>query len=130
MRLLLDTHVLLWAMMDPRRLPVKLESAIRSSANDVAVSAVSVWEISIKRMLGRLELEIEALLQSIAEANFTELPLKFGPSTRLLTLPPHHRDPFDRMLIAQAIHEGRRLVTTDGKILQYRGASGFDPLTA
>ena len=129
MRLLLDTHILLWAMSDERRLPRALAAAIKSPENDVAISAVSVWEITIKRMLGRLDLEIDELLMSIAE-EYTELPVRFGDSLQLSLLPDHHRDPFDRMLIAQALANGRRLVTTDAKILRYVGVMGFDPLTA
>ena len=130
MRLLLDTHILIWAMADDPRLPKALAAAIESADNDVAVSAVSIWEITIKSMQGRLGIEIDELMMSISTDAFTEVPVKFGHAARLSLLPPHHRDPFDRMLIAQAVAEGRRLVTTDAKILKYVGVMGFDPLTA
>jgi PIN domain nuclease of toxin-antitoxin system len=130
MRLLLDTHVLLWAMTSPHQLSVSLEAAIKTAENDVAVSAVSVWEITIKRMLGKLDIDIHELIKTIGDAGFTELPVRFTQSLNLEVLPPHHRDPFDRMLIAQSIADGRRLVTFDEKILKYAGVLGFAPLSA
>lgn len=130
MRLLLDTHILVWWMNDDDVMPKAIRAAIASADNDIAVSAISIWEITIKRMLGRLDLEVDDLLMSISTDGFTEVPLKLAHSYRLLHLPPNHRDPFDRMLIAQSLAEGRRLVTTDAKILQYAGVAGFDPFTA
>lgn len=129
MRLLLDTHILLWAMTTDRRLPKTLAAAIRSGDNDVAVSAISVWEVAIKRMRGRLDVEIDELLMTMSEMGFNELPVRQGHALRLTFLPNHHADPFDRMLIAQAMADGRRLVTTDAKILKYAGVMGFDPLS-
>ena len=129
MRLLLDTHVLIWAMVDPRRLPKPLAAALRSPDNDVAVSATTVWEIAIKKRLGNLDLDLEELLGVIAEEGFSELPVRFSHAVHVNELPPIHRDPFDRILIAQSIVEGRRLVTTDREILKYI-VPGFNPLTA
>jgi PIN domain nuclease of toxin-antitoxin system len=130
MRLLLDTHVVLWWLQNDPHMPKAIRSVIASGEHDVAVSAISVWEITIKRMLGRLNVEIDELLMSFPEENFTEIPVRHAHSLRLLLLPRHHGDPFDRMLIAQSLHEGRRLVTTDSRILRYTDVQGFDPLTA
>lgn len=128
MRLLLDTHILLWWVMGDRRLPKTIAVAIGSADSDVAVSAVSMWEIAIKRALGRIDVDLEELASTIASDGFAEIPLRFSHATRLESLPRHHDDPFDRMLIAQSIAEGRRLVTKDDAILRYRGIAGFDPL--
>jgi PIN domain nuclease of toxin-antitoxin system len=130
MRLLLDTHILLWWEMADRRLSKVLAKILASAENDIAVSAASLWEITIKRALGRLEIDLDELLSSIAADGFTELPMRFAHARKLELLPPHHDDPFDRILIAQSIVEGRRLVTTDRAILDYIGLAGFDPLSA
>jgi PIN domain nuclease of toxin-antitoxin system len=129
MRLLLDTHVLLWWLMGDRRLPKTLSSALSSPDNDIAVSAASPWEVVIKRSIGRLEVDFEELLSSIGGDRFTELPIRFGHALTVQSLPRHHDDPFDRILIAQAISDGRRLVTTDQAILAYTGVAGFDTLS-
>ena len=129
MRLLLDTHILLWWVMADRRLSKTLSAALASSENDVAVSAASIWEIAIKRSIGRIEVDLDELLSSMNADGFTELPLRFGHSLRLDSLPHHHDDPFDRILIAQAIADGRRLVTKDAAILAYAGLAGFDPFS-
>ena len=130
MRLLLDTHILLWWLMGDRRLPKNLAKILGSSdTTDIAVSAASLWEIVIKRMLGRIEVDLDELLSSIASDGFSELPVRFGHTLKLEALPRHHDDPFDRILIAQSVAEGRRLVTTDRSILAYAGLGGFDPLS-
>jgi PIN domain nuclease of toxin-antitoxin system len=128
MRLLLDTHILLWWAMADRRLPKALAKVLSSPENNIAVSAASIWEIVIKRMLGRIEVDIDELLSSSIADGFTELPLRFAHALKLELLPRHHDDPFDRILIAQSISEGRRLVTMDRAILNYSGLAGFDPL--
>jgi PIN domain nuclease of toxin-antitoxin system len=129
MRLLLDTHILLWWAMADRRLSKSLVSVIASGENDVAVSAASIWEIAIKRTLGRIEIELDELVALMVTEGFIELPVRFGHSLKLQSLPRHHDDPFDRILIAQSIAEGRRLVTKDALILSYAGVAGFDPLS-
>jgi PIN domain nuclease of toxin-antitoxin system len=129
MRLLLDTHILLWWLMGDRRLPKNLARVLASPENDVAVSAASLWEIVIKRMLGRIDVDVEELLSSISSDGFTELVIRFGHVLQVQSLPRHHDDPFDRLLIAQSVADGRRLVTRDETILAYAGVSGFDPLT-
>jgi PIN domain nuclease of toxin-antitoxin system len=128
MRLLLDTHILLWWVMGDRRLTKDLAAIVASAENDVAVSAATMWEITIKQMLGRIDVDLEELKASIAADGFSELPLRFAHSLKLQSLPCHHDDPFDRILIAQSIVEGRQLVTKDADILGYRGVAGFDPL--
>jgi len=96
---------------------------------DVAVSAATVWEIAIKRMLGRITVDLKELISAMSADQFAELPVRFAHSLALQSLPRHHDDPFDRILIAQAIAEGRRLVTRDGEVLElYAGVNGFDPL--
>jgi PIN domain nuclease of toxin-antitoxin system len=130
MRLLLDTHILLWWLMGDRRLPKGVAKALASPENDVAVSAASVWEIVIKRMLGRIEVDLDELLSSIVADGFAELPVRFSHTLSVQSLPRHHDDPFDRILIAQAVSDGRRLVTTDQSVLAYAGVAGFDPLSA
>jgi PIN domain nuclease of toxin-antitoxin system len=129
MRLLLDTHILLWWLMGDRRLPKGLAKAVGSPENDVAVSAASLWEIVIKHMLGRIDVDLDELLSSVTSDGFSELPVQFRHTLKLQSLPRHHDDPFDRILIAQSISEGRRLVTTDQSILSYEGLAGFDPLS-
>ncbi len=129
MRLLLDTHILLWWVTADRRLSKALSATLASPENDVAVSAASIWEIAIKRSLGRIEVDLDELLSSMTADGFTELPVRFAHSLRLESLPRHHDDPFDRLLIVQSIAEGRRLVTKDEAILGYAGIAGFDPLS-
>lgn len=129
MRLLLDTHILLWWLAGDRRLPKALASILAAPEHDIAVSAISLWEIAIKRALGRIEIDLDELAAAIVADGFTELALRFPHVGRLPTLPRHHDDPFDRILIAQSIADGRRLVTRDESIIEYRGVAGFDPLT-
>jgi PIN domain nuclease of toxin-antitoxin system len=128
MRLLLDTHILLWWVMGDRRLPKDLAAILTSAESDVSVSAATMWEITIKQMLGRIDVDLEELRASIVADGFSELPLRFSHSLKLQSLPRHHDDPFDRILIAQSIAEGRQLVTKDADILRYRGVAGFNPI--
>jgi PIN domain nuclease of toxin-antitoxin system len=129
MRLLLDTHILLWWLMGDRRLPKSLAKVLASSENDIAVSAATLWEIVIKHMMGRIDVDLDELLSSINGDGFGELPVQFRHTLTLQSLPRHHDDPFDRILIAQSVAEGRRLVTTDSSILSYAGLPGFDPVS-
>ena len=129
MRLLLDTHILLWWFMGDRRLSKDLATLISSADSDVAVSAASMWETMIKRMLGRIDVNLEELKASITADGFSELPLRFAHALKLEVVPRLHDDPFDRILIAQSLAEGRQLVTKDEEILRYRGVAGFDPLS-
>lgn len=117
MRLLLDTHVVLWWQIDDRRLGREARKAI-ATADIVWVSAVSGWEASIKTALGRLRLD-EKFRLLVAADDFTELPVSLAHTERLLALPPHHGDPFDRMLVAQALVEKATLVSHDRAIEPY-----------
>ncbi len=118
MRYLLDTHTFLWWMDDPSLLSDQAKSAIKNGRNTVYVSAAGIWEIVIKRALGKLE--IPHNIEEALKANrFFELPITMAHALVVETLPGHHRDPFDRMLIAQSISEGLTLVTRDPDILKY-----------
>ena len=118
MRLLLDTHALIWALEGGARLSEKARAAIEDGENDILVSAVSAWEIEIKKALGRLEAP-DDLLEAVDEVGFTKKDLGFSTARRLQKLPLLHKDPFDRMLIATALEEGVPLVSRDRKIAQY-----------
>jgi len=109
--LLLDTHVVLWWQRDDRRLGREARDAI-ATADVVWVSAVSGWEVAIKTALGRLGLD-EPFAALIAADDLTELPMTLAHTGRLQELPVHHTDPFDRMLVAQALSEQATLVTHD-----------------
>ena len=117
MRLLLDTHVVLWWQTDDRRLGREARKAI-ATADIVWVSAVSGWEASIKAARGRLRLD-EKFQLLIAADDFTELPVSLAHTERLRDLPPHHDDPFDRLLVAQAMVEKATLVTHDRALESY-----------
>lgn len=118
MRLLLDTHALLWWLDDPSLLSDDARSAVRDGENEVLVSAATAWEIVVKQALGRLDApeDLEAVLR---DCRFEALPVTIPHALALRALPPIHRDPFDRMLIAQTMTEGLRIVTRDETILRY-----------
>ena len=118
MNLLLDTHVFLWMLADPDRLVAGVRRTITDPNHSVFLSAVSGVEISIKRALGKLEAPA-GLAEEAEHRGLTHLPLTFRHAETLDSLPPHHADPFDRMLIAQAIAEGLTLVTHDRKFKPY-----------
>jgi PIN domain nuclease of toxin-antitoxin system len=115
--LLLDTHVVLWWQRDDRRLGRAARRAI-ARADVVWVSAVSGWEVAIKTALGRLRLD-EPFSVLIHADDFTELPVTLAHSTRLAALAPHHADPFDRMIVAQALVERATLVSHDRALEPY-----------
>jgi len=121
MRLLLDTHVLLWALSAPEHLGKKAQLAIEDASNDVMFSAASIWEIAIKWALKRLDFTItpgEILAAAIA-SGFDELPVRSAAAAHVAILPAHHRDPFDRLLVAQAIMEPIILYTADPQLGVY-----------
>lgn len=116
--LLLDTHAVLWSVGDVDRLSPTAREAIADGATSVYVSATSIWEIAIKRQTGKLRAPDE-LTTSIFEASFDELPISVAHAERAGALPLHHRDPFDRMIVAQAESEGLTVVTCDAQIAAY-----------
>lgn len=121
MRLLLDTHVALWAIVDSPRLVEHARSLILDPANSIHISTTSVWEITIKHMLGKGDMPVSGT-QAAAHfqaAGYIELPIVNAHVALLETLPPHHADPFDRLLIAQALAEPLRLLTHDATLKPY-----------
>ncbi len=117
-RLLLDTHALLWSLSNVTELTEIARAAITEPRNDVFVSAVTGWEIGAKRAKGTLNAP-DKLAGLVVDRGFTHLPLTFQHAERASNLPMHHRDPFDRFLIAQAQVEGLTLVTRDARIPRY-----------
>lgn len=117
MRLLLDTHALLWWLAD-EDLTTQARDAIADPANLVVVSAASAWEISIKRALGKLAAP-DDLEQQVQEGGFSPLPISIAHALAAGQLARHHEDPFDRMLIAQALAEGLTIVTRDKRFNDY-----------
>ncbi len=112
MRLLLDTHVFLWAMAGSARLKAPARRLIES-ASDVYVSAASIWEVAIKSTLGRIDVDIDALVAAIDASGFRPLPITARHAAGVARLALHHNDPFDRLLVAQAIDEPLKLLTAD-----------------
>jgi len=117
-RLLLDTRVFLWWLAESPRLGVAARGLVEDGANDVFVSAATGWEIAIKRALGKLEAP-ESLGEAIGAEGFEHLPISFAHGERAGALPPYHRDPFDRLLIAQAQSESLEIVTANQHIPRY-----------
>jgi PIN domain nuclease of toxin-antitoxin system len=115
MRLLLDTHVLLWALSGSKRLSGEARELIESSDNDVLFSAASIWEIAIKAQALRAEfgVDVETIIAAARETAFDELAISSEHAAGVAALPPHHKDPFDRLLVSQAITEPARLLTAD-----------------
>ena len=114
----MDSHVLLWALESESNLSDDVRQALVDPANEVFVSAVCIWEIAIKRALGKLRAP-DHLAASVEAAGFSELPVTFVHAEHAGSLPKIHGDPFDRMLVAQAQVEGLTLVTADANILRY-----------
>jgi PIN domain nuclease of toxin-antitoxin system len=117
-KLLLDTHALIWMARDHERLSERAASALRDPSHDVFVSAVSGWEIAIKRARGRLRFP-DVDREMVSALQLTELPVALRHAAEIGTLPHHHRDPFDRMLIAQARTDGLTLVSRDQAFSAY-----------
>lgn len=118
MRLLLDTHVLIWFMEDDSLLTAKARSSI-SAAEHLFVSSASVWEIAIKARIGKLRIDVERLVLRMAEAGIGELAVTNHHATATAKLPLLHNDPFDRLLVAQAITEPMRMLTADAHLKAY-----------
>lgn len=125
MRLLLDTHVAVWATTTPERIPDHIRELIESGEHDVAVSAAAIWELAIKHALGRWDAPPLSGYQAIAEfqdAEFSLLDVTARHAAFVERLPRHHADPFDRLMLAQSIMEGMRLVTHDRHLSRYDAA--------
>lgn len=118
MRLLLDTHVYLWWLQDHPNLSSQAKEKI-ATAQEVYISSASIWEASIKVGLGKLEVDLGALVTEIAKSGFLELPITSAHALAVRGLPDIHRDPFDRMLIAQTITEPLKLLTNDELLRGY-----------
>ncbi|MGI4977087.1 MAG: type II toxin-antitoxin system VapC family toxin [Janthinobacterium lividum] len=121
MRLLLDTHLLLWALTEPEKLTPDLIDVIEDPANEVLFSAASIWEIAIKAALNRLDFRIapDVVTAGALDAGFVELPVNATDAARVANLPDHHRDPSDRLLVAQAMANGLWLYTADRLLPPY-----------
>lgn len=123
MKLLLDTHLLLWAAGIPDRLSAAALALIGSQENELFFSAASLWEIAIKRGLGRSDFQVDARLlrRGLLDNGYSELAIASEHAVAIDSLPPIHKDPFDRILVAQATVEGIVLLTVDSLVAQYPG---------
>jgi PIN domain nuclease of toxin-antitoxin system len=123
MRLLLDTHVLIWGAVEPERLSRAMRALIEDLNNDLAFSAVSLWEIAIKAALRRADFQIDVgeLRRSLFDNGYREIEATGAHAVALANLPLIHKDPFDRMLVAQAMVEGLTLITGDPVVARYPG---------
>ncbi len=122
MRLLADSHVLLWALLRPDELDRPAARALAAASNEVLVSAASLWEIAIKAGMGKLRLPgppAEWLPEAMDRTGIETLPIEGAHALAAAALPPHHRDPFDRMIAAQALAEGLTVVTRDPRFAPY-----------
>lgn len=119
MKVLLDSHAFLWWLAEDLKLSAGARQAVADPSSIVHVSAATVWELSIRASLGKLDLDGTDLLEEIEENDFIELPMTARHSLAAATLPRHHDDPFDRMLIAQAKLEGLTIITRDPAFRAY-----------
>jgi PIN domain nuclease of toxin-antitoxin system len=119
LRLLVDTHVLLWAVTEPQRIPIAVGHAMGLRANETFVSVVCLWEIAIKKRLGKLSAPDDLLEQVERHPDYRMLPITAAHAWRVKTLPLHHHDPFDHLLVAQALTEQMTVVTHDRAISRY-----------
>ncbi|KVD34960.1 twitching motility protein PilT [Burkholderia sp. ABCPW 11] len=118
MRLLLDTHIFLWSVTDDPKLSARARRVI-ADADERFVSSASIWEAAIKAGLGKLDVDVDRLVRVLRASGFRELPVRAVHGAAVRSLPSHHRDPFDRLLVAQAQHEPLQLVTADGHLARY-----------
>jgi len=120
-RVLLDTHILIWALIDPNRLPSAVRSKLEDPSHEVIFSVASVWEIAIKAGLGKSDFRVAPveIVEAARESGFVELPVNVRAALRVETLPHYHRDPFDRLLVAQAMCEPAVLYTADPQLAVY-----------
>ena len=123
MKILLDTHLLLWAAGQPNQLSGAARRLIADSRNDLLFSAASIWEVVIKHGLGRSDFQTDARLlrRGLLDNGYSELPILSDHVVVVDSLPPIHKDPFDRLLVAQATVEGITLLTVDSEVAKYPG---------
>jgi PIN domain nuclease of toxin-antitoxin system len=123
MKFLLDTHLLLWAAAKPNRLPATARKLIDTPTNELLFSAANIWEVVIKHALGRKDFQADPRLlrRGLLDNGYTELPILGEHVVAVVGLPPIHKDPFDRLLVAQATVEGTTLLTSDGTLADYPG---------
>jgi len=119
MNVLLDTHALLWWLMDSDRLGPEARELIADPAHDILVSVVSLWEIALKIRIGKLEGNLDQILKAVERDGLTWLAVEAAHLRSLMALPQHHRDPFDHLLIAQAIAEDALFLSEDGHVGPY-----------
>ncbi|MEJ2415576.1 MAG: type II toxin-antitoxin system VapC family toxin [Exilibacterium sp.] len=123
MKLLLDTHLLLWSAGSPERLSTEARTLLENLDNELFFSAASLWKITIKNGLGRPDFKVDAriLRRGLLDNGYSELPIASEHAVYVDSLPPIHKDPFDRILVAQATVEGITLLTTDTTVANYPG---------
>ncbi|RQS29644.1 type II toxin-antitoxin system VapC family toxin [Burkholderia sp. Bp8992] len=121
MRLLFDTHIFLWMVANNPRLSVRARRLI-DSADEVFISSASIWEVAIKAGKGKLDVDVDRLVDKLKTSQYRELPVRAAHGAAVRHLPLHHGDPFDRLLVAQASYEPMVLITADGHLARY-GAS-------
>ncbi|GLH47728.1 type II toxin-antitoxin system VapC family toxin [Pseudomonas lactis] len=118
MRLLLNTHILLWALNDDSKLSGKARKLIENAA-EIYVSAATFWEMAIKVSLGKLAVDLDKIREYCLESGFVELPISLEHAIAVRDLEHHHKDPFDRLIIATAMTEPMKLLTADPEVAQY-----------
>ncbi len=123
MRLLLDTHLLLWSAVEPERLSRQARTAISDEDNELLFSPASLWEVAIKQALGRADFQVNvrSLRRNLLDNGYDELAVIGEHAVTVADLPPIHKDPFDRLLIAQSLIEGITLLTADRQVARYPG---------
>ncbi len=123
MKVLLDTHLLLWVAGSPKRLSKEARTILEDPLNELLFSAASLWEIAIKQGLDRSDFQVDArvLRRGLLDNGYLELPINSAHAVSIASLPPLHKDPFDRIIVAQATVEGITLLTTDAMVAQYPG---------
>lgn len=123
MKLLLDTQILLWAAGKPERLSAAARRQLANPKNELIFSAASLWEVAIKQSLARDDFQVDARLlrRGLLDHGYTELPITSEHAVSIDSLPNLHRDPFDRILLAQALTEGITLITADERLAEYPG---------
>ncbi|STX52860.1 PIN domain [Legionella busanensis] len=123
MKVLLDTHLILWAAGFPEELPAEARRIIEEESNELFFSAASIWEIAIKSSLQKInfQIDVRVLRRNLLDNEYIELAIESAHAVFIQNLPAIHKDPFDRILVAQATHEGITLLTSDSIVAQYPG---------